>query len=117
MNRKKSARAAAQMCFHFIKRTSRMQLPIGSIRKLTGSIYESDEGIQNFFYLQIQELFFSRLKRSAEEDILSSIATERQMCDTQEQNAHLAPASADERPSRRGSSKNEERGTELCVKD
>ena len=46
-----------------------MQLPIGSIRKLTGSIYESDEGIQNFFYLQIQELFFSRLKRSAEEDI------------------------------------------------
>lgn len=62
-----------------------MQLPIGSIRKLTGSIYESDEGIQNFFYLQIQELFFSRLKRSAEEDILSSIATERQMCDTQEQ--------------------------------
>ena len=59
-----------------------MQLPIGSIRKLTGSIYESDEGIQNFFYLQIQELFFSRLKRSAEEDILSSIATERQMCDT-----------------------------------
>ena len=86
-----------------------MQLPIGSIRKLTGSIYESDEGIQ--------ELFFSRLKRSAEEDILSSIAAERQMCDTQEQNAHLAPASADERPSRRGSSKNEERGTELCVKD
>lgn len=62
-----------------------MQLPIGSIRKLTGSIYESDEGIQNFFYLQIQELFFSRLKRSAEEDILSSIAAERQMCDTQEQ--------------------------------
>lgn len=54
-----------------------MQLPIGSIRKLTGSIYESDEGIQNFFYLQIQELFFSRLKRSAEEDILSSIAAER----------------------------------------
>ena len=56
-------------------------------------------------------------ERSAEEDILSSIAAERQMCDTQEQNAHLAPASADERPSRRGSSKNEERGTELCVKD
>ena len=79
-----------------------MQLPIGSIRKLTGSIYESDEEIQNFFYLQIQELFFSRLKRSAEEDILSSIAAERQMCDTQEQN---------------GSSKNEERGTELCEKD
>jgi len=72
---------------------------------------------QNVDFHEIQELFFSRLKRSAEEDILSSIATERQMCDTQEQNAHLAPASADGRPSRRGSSKNEERGTELCVKD
>lgn len=72
---------------------------------------------RTFFTYKYRELFFSRLKRSAEEDILSSIAAERQMCDTQEQNAHLAPASADERPSRRGSSKNEERGTELCVKD